>query len=36
MKNINDLKILLANKATAMLHGEESAKNVLNKQKKFF
>ncbi len=27
VKNINELKILLANKATAMLHGEDAAQN---------
>ncbi len=27
-KNINDLKIILANKATAMLHGEKEASNA--------
>ena len=35
-KNINDLKILLANNATAMLHGEEESKKCLSKQKKIF
>ena len=32
--NINELKILLANKATQMLHGEQEAKNSEETAKK--
>ena len=35
-KNINDLKILLANKATAMLHGEKESKNSEKTAKEVF
>ena len=35
-KNINELKILLANKATTMLHGEKEAKNSENTAKEAF
>ena len=35
-KNINQLKILLANKATAMLHGEPAAKNAAQTAKNTF
>ena len=35
-KNINELKILLANKATAMLHGEDTAKNSEQAAKEAF
>ena len=35
-KNINDLKILLANNATAMLHGEEESKKCFEQAKKIF
>ncbi len=35
-KNINELKILLANKATAMLHGEDAAKNSEQAAKEAF
>ncbi len=35
-KNINDLKILLANKATAMLHGEKESKNAEKTAKEVF
>ena len=35
-KNINELKILLANKTTAMLHGDEEAKNLKKQQNKHF
>ena len=35
-KNINELKILLANKATAMLHGENAAKNSEQAAKEAF
>ena len=35
-KNINDLKILLANKATAMLHGEDAAQNSEQAAKEAF
>tara|TARA_B100000003_G_scaffold183699_1_gene176902 strand:- start:71 stop:1297 length:1227 start_codon:yes stop_codon:yes gene_type:complete len=34
--NINDLKILLANHATSMLHGEEEAKKCYDQAKKIF
>jgi len=34
--NINDLKILLANHATAMLHGEDDAKKCFEQAKKIF
>ena len=34
--NINELKILLANKATEMLHGEQEAKNSEETAKKTF
>jgi len=34
--NINELKILLANHATAMLHGEEESKKCFNQAKKIF
>ena len=34
--NINDLKILLANHATSMLHGEEEAKKCCDQAKKIF
>ena len=34
--NINDLKILLANHATSMLHGEEEAKKCYEQAKKIF
>jgi len=34
--NINELKVLLANKATAMLHGEQEAKNSEETAKKTF
>ena len=34
--NINELKVLLANKATAMLHGEKEAKNSEETAKKTF
>ena len=34
--NINELKILLANKATAMLHGAKAAKNSENTAKEAF
>jgi tyrosyl-tRNA synthetase len=34
--NINDLKILLANKATSMLHGEKAAKNSEEAAKEVF
>ena len=35
-KNINELKILLANKATAMLHGEDAAQNSEQAAKEAF
>ena len=35
-ENINDLKILLANKATAMLHGEDAAQNSEQAAKEAF
>ena len=35
-KNINDLKILLANKATEMLHGEKETENAANAAKEAF
>ena len=35
-KNINELKILLANKTTAMLHGEDAAKNSEQAAKEAF
>ena len=35
-KNINELKILLANKTTTMLHGEEEAKNAERTAKETF
>ncbi|WP_262589528.1 tyrosine--tRNA ligase [Candidatus Pelagibacter communis] len=35
-KNINDLKILLANKATSMLHGEDTAQNSEQAAKEAF
>ncbi len=35
-ENINELKILLANKATTMLHGEKEAKNSENTAKEAF
>ena len=35
-KDINDLKILLANKATSMLHGEDAAKNSEQAAKEAF
>ncbi|WP_440672281.1 tyrosine--tRNA ligase [Candidatus Pelagibacter sp. HIMB1715] len=35
-KNINELKILLANKATSMLHGEDAAKNSEQAAKEAF
>ena len=35
-KNINELKILLANKTTAMLHGDNEAKNSENTAKETF
>jgi len=35
-KNINELKILLANKATTMLHGEEAAQNSEQAAKEAF
>ena len=35
-KNINELKILLANKATAMLHGEDAAQNSAQAAKEAF
>jgi len=35
-KNINELKILLANKATAMLHGEDAAQNSKQAAKEAF
>ena len=35
-KNINDLKILLANNATTMLHGEEESKKCFEQAKKIF
>ncbi len=35
-KNINELKILLANKATAMLHGEDTAQNSEQAAKEAF
>ena len=35
-KNINELKILLANKATAMLHGEDAAHNSAQAAKEAF
>jgi tyrosyl-tRNA synthetase len=35
-QNINELKILLANKTTAMLHGENEAKIIAEKAKKIF
>ena len=35
-KNINELKIILANKATQMLHGEQEAKNSEETAKKTF
>ena len=35
-KNINDLKILLANNATGMLHGEEESKKCFQQAKKIF
>ena len=34
--NINELKILLANKATEMLHGEKEAKNSEETAKQTF
>jgi len=34
--NINDLKILLANKTTSMLYGDEEAKKSFNQAKKIF
>ena len=34
--NINDLKILLANNATAMLHGEQESKKCFEQAKKIF
>ena len=34
--NINDLKILLANKTTSMLHGEDAAKNSEQAAKEAF
>ena len=34
--NVNDLKVLLANHTTEMLYGDETSKNVLNKQKNIF
>tara|TARA_B100000686_G_scaffold27885_1_gene27654 strand:- start:8467 stop:9693 length:1227 start_codon:yes stop_codon:yes gene_type:complete len=34
--NVNDLKILLANNATAMLHGEEDSKKSFEQAKKIF
>ena len=34
--NINDLKVILANHATAMLHGEEESKNCYAQAKKIF
>ncbi len=36
VKNINELKILLANKATAMLHGEDAAQNSEQAAKEAF
>ena len=35
-KNINDLKILLANKTTEMLHGKKEAQNIANAAKEAF
>ena len=35
-KNINDLKIILANHATAMLHGEEESQKCFNQAQKIF
>ena len=35
-KNINELKILLANKTTSMLHGDDEAKNSENTAKEVF
>ncbi len=35
-ENINDLKILLANHATSMLHGEEESKKCFGQAKKIF
>tara|TARA_B100000003_G_scaffold189456_1_gene186731 strand:- start:1075 stop:2301 length:1227 start_codon:yes stop_codon:yes gene_type:complete len=34
--NVNDLKILLANEATAMLHGEDESKRCFDQAKKIF
>ncbi len=34
--NVNDLKILLANEATAMLHGEDESKKCFDQAKKIF
>jgi tyrosyl-tRNA synthetase len=36
VKNINELKIILANKATTMLHGEDEAKKIEETAKKTF
>ena len=35
-ENINDLKIVLANCATSMLHGEKESENCFNQAKKIF